>query len=55
MFSKKKKAKVEPKDNPIEVSSSAKQDEVDYIEVQAPEVLFVRGQRPECLKPHQKP
>mgnify|MGYP000908104832 FL=1 len=46
MFSKKKKAKVESKDNPIEVSSSAKQDEVDDIEVQAPEVLFVEDKDP---------
>ena len=46
MFSKKKKAKVESKDNPIEVPSSAKQDEVDYIEVQAPEVLFVEDKDP---------
>ena len=46
MFSKKKKAKVESKDNPIEVSSSAKQEEVDYIEVQAPEVLFVEDKDP---------
>ena len=46
MFSKKKKAKVESKDDPIEVSSSAKQDEVDDIEVQAPEVLFVEDKDP---------
>ena len=46
MFSKKKKVKVESKNNPIDLSASAKQDEDDDIEVQDPEVLFVEDENP---------
>ena len=46
MFSKKKKVKVESKNNAIDLSASAKQDEDDDIEVQDPEVLFVEDENP---------
>ena len=40
MFFRKKKVEVESKEDPIGVSSSAKQDEDIYIEAQEPEMLF---------------
>ena len=46
MFSKKKKVKVESKDNPIEVSASVTLDGDDFIEVQDPEVVFVEDKDP---------
>ena len=46
MFSKKKKVKVESKDNPIEVSASVTLDGDDFTEVQDPEVVFVEDKDP---------
>ena len=46
MFSKKKKVKVESKDNPIEVSASVTLDGDDFIDVQDPEVVFVEYKDP---------
>ena len=46
MFSKKKKVKVESKDNPIEVSASVTLDGDDFIEVQDPAVVFVEDKDP---------